>query len=199
MPPPIDPSRRRLLLTLTTALGSAGVVATALPFLASMSPSARARAAGAPVAADLSRLEPAQQMTVEWRGQPVWILRRTPQNLATLTNPALVERLLDPRSEVASQQPPYAANSHRSLKPEYFVAIGICTHLGCSPLYRPEQAPTDLGPAWLGGYFCPCHGSRFDLAGRVFAGVPAPLNLAVPPYRYLSDTVIEIGVDAQRR
>jgi ubiquinol-cytochrome c reductase iron-sulfur subunit len=161
----------------------------------SMQPSARAQAAGAPVEADVSKLEPGQMMTVEWRGKPVWIVRRTEQNLKDL--PSIEDMLLDPASDNVAQQPEYAKNTFRSLEDhkEYAVIIGICTHLGCSPTYRPDIAPADLGPEWKGGFFCPCHGSRFDLAGRVYSGVPAPKNLAIPPYQFLSETTILVGDD----
>ena len=188
-------NRRRFLTVTATMVGSVGAVFGAIPFIAAMNPSARARAAGAPVEVDISKLEPGQQITIEWRGRPVWVLRRTPQMLANLAN--LDDQLRDPESQVETQQPPYARNEYRSIKPEYLVVIGICTHLGCVPTYRPDIAPEDLGPQWLGGYFCPCHGSRYDLAGRVYQGVPAPTNLVVPPYQYLSDTRLVVGVDAR--
>jgi len=158
-----------------------------------MSPSARAQAAGAPVEADISQVEPGQLIRVEWRGKPVWVVRRTPEMLESLDDDR--DLLRDPDSLIASQQPPYARNEYRSIKPEYLILVGICTHLGCSPTYRPEVAPADLGPEWPGGFFCPCHGSRFDLAGRVFKNVPAPLNLVVPPHRYLSQSRILVGKD----
>lgn len=150
---------------------------------------------GALVEVDISKIEPGQQITVTWRKTPVWVLRRTPEILERIDRPEHLEQLLDPNSEVTTQQPDYALNSHRSIRDEYFIVVSICTHLGCVPTFRPEVAPADLGPDWPGGYFCPCHGSRFDFAGRVFKGVPAPKNLLIPPYRFLSDTHIEIGVD----
>ncbi len=156
-----------------------------MPFATSWWPSERAKAAGAPVEADISKLEPGQKINVEWRGKVVWIIHRTKEMLDDL--PKLDARLADPKSEV-DHQPPYCKNEYRSIKPEIFVAVGICTHLGCSPTFRPEVAPADLGPDWLGGFFCPCHQSKFDLAGRVFKGVPAPTNLVIPPYKFLSDT-----------
>jgi ubiquinol-cytochrome c reductase iron-sulfur subunit len=162
----------------------------------SMMPSARAQAAGAPVEADVSKLEPGQMMTVEWRGKPVWIVRRTEQNLKDL--PSLDEQLLDPTSDGSNQQPEYAKNPFRTRedRKDYAVLVGICTHLGCSPTYRPDIGAADLGGAeWKGGFFCPCHGSKFDLAGRVFSGVPAPKNLEVPPYMFLSETRILVGDD----
>ncbi|HEB67128.1 MAG TPA: ubiquinol-cytochrome c reductase iron-sulfur subunit [Gammaproteobacteria bacterium] len=189
----VDTSRRRFLTAATTVVGAVGAVGAAVPFVASMWPSARAQAAGAPVEADISKLEPGAMMTVEWRGKPVWIVHRTQQNIDDL--PKNDPFLRDPESEVESQQPPYCKNAYRAIKPEYAVIVGICTHLGCSPTYRPEIAPADLGENWLGGFFCPCHGSRFDLAGRVFQGVPANINLLVPPHMYLSDTRILIGKD----
>jgi len=188
----VDKGRRRVLTAITTVVGGIGTAYAVAPFVLSMNPSARAQAAGAPVEADVSKLEPGQRMTVEWRGKPVWIVRRTEQNLKDL--PSLDGSLLDPASEM-NQQPSYAANPNRSIKPEYAVLVGICTHLGCSPTYRPDVAPADLGAEWKGGFFCPCHGSRFDLAGRVYKGVPAPKNLEVPPYKFLSDTRILVGVD----
>ncbi len=189
----VDTSRRRFLTAATAVVGAVGVAGVAVPFLGSWWPSARTAAAGAPVEADFSKLEEGAMMTVGWRGKPVWLVRRTKQNIEDL--PKLDSRLRDPKSLVESQQPPYAQNEARSRKPELAVLVGICTHLGCSPTYRPEIAPADLGPDWLGGFFCPCHGSRFDLAGRVFQGVPAPTNLVVPPYMFLSDTRVLIGDD----
>jgi ubiquinol-cytochrome c reductase iron-sulfur subunit len=188
----VDKRRRRLLIA-TSAVGGLGVVGGLWPFVASMQPSAKAQSAGAPVEVDISKLEPGQLVTVQWRGKPVWVLRRTEKTLNDLKT--LEGDLRDPHSEVADQQPPYAANDYRSLKPEVLVVVGICTHLGCSPTYRPEIAPPDLGPDWKGGFFCPCHGSRFDLAGRVYKSVPAPTNLEVPPYTYLSADRILVGQD----
>ncbi|MBX2886364.1 MAG: ubiquinol-cytochrome c reductase iron-sulfur subunit [Granulosicoccus sp.] len=185
-----DPKRRRLLVLGASAVGGLGTVALAAPMVASMSPSARAKAAGAPVEADISKLAPGQIVTVEWRGKPVWIVNRTDETLATME--AGLDRLSDPDSLV-DMQPDYARNAVRSVKPEYLVVVGICTHLGCSPTYRPEIAPPDLGAQWDGGFFCPCHGSKFDMAGRVYAGVPAPTNLEVPPYRFEDDGTIVIG------
>jgi ubiquinol-cytochrome c reductase iron-sulfur subunit len=188
----VNPSRRRFLTAATTVIGGVGVGFALVPFISSMAPSAKARAAGAPVRADISKVEPGQMIRVKWRGKPIWVVNRTKEMLDVL--PTLDSQLRDPDS-LEPQQPPYAKNGYRSIKPEYLVLIGICTHLGCSPTYRPDIAPADLGKDWKGGFFCPCHGSRFDLAGRVFKGVPAPLNLVVPPYRYLSDTEIEVGND----
>ncbi len=188
----VDLKKRRTLTVATSVVGAVGTIFVVYPFLAAWKPSAKAKAAGAPVEADISKLESGQMMTVKWRGKPVWIIRRTEQNLKDL--PTLDSQLLDPESEMP-QQPSYCQNSIRSLKPEYMVAIGICTHLGCSPTYRPDVAPADLGPEWKGGFFCPCHGSKFDLAGRVYSGVPAPKNLEIPKYRFLSDTRILVGDD----
>ncbi|MCB1758014.1 MAG: ubiquinol-cytochrome c reductase iron-sulfur subunit [Gammaproteobacteria bacterium] len=188
----VDKKKRRLLVTGASVVGGAGVAALLVPFVSSMSPSARARAAGAPVEADISKLAPGQMVIVEWRGKPVWIVRRTEETLKALD--AHQDMLRDPASDVP-QQPEYAKNTYRSIKPEYLIMIGICTHLGCSPTYRPDIAPADLGDDWHGGFFCPCHGSKFDFAGRVYQGVPAPTNLVVPPHAYLSDTRIIIGED----
>ena len=188
----LDKSRRRFLTAATTVVGAVGAGFVAVPFIENMLPSARAKAAGAPVEVDISKLEPGMLMTVLWRKKPVWIINRTEQNLKDL--PTLDDQLADPKSEVP-QQPAYIKGDDRSIKPQYMVMVGICTHLGCSPTYRPEIAPEDLGPNWKGGFLCPCHGSRFDLSGRVYKGVPAPTNLVVPPYKYLSDTKIIIGVD----
>jgi ubiquinol-cytochrome c reductase iron-sulfur subunit len=190
----VDPRRRRVLTAAATVVGGAGVVATLWPFLASMKPSARAQAAGAPVEVDVSRLEVGQRTIHEWRGKPVWVIRRSEQMVGALSS--MTPKLRDPESK-QEQQPEYAQNAHRSIKPDYLVLVGICTHLGCSPLFRPEVAPADLGPEWKGGFYCPCHGSRFDLAGRVYKNVPAPTNLVVPPYRFESDTQLVIGEDAK--
>jgi len=189
-----DKGRRRFLIAATTAVGAVGVGFTAAPFILSMQPSAKAQAAGAPVQVDISKIEPGQKLTVEWRGKPVWIVKRTEKNLADL--PTMIDKLRDPESK-QSEQPEYAQNLNRSIKDEYLVVIGICTHLGCSPTYVKEDEPHDLGDDWKGGFFCPCHGSFFDMAGRVYKSVPAPLNLVVPPYNYLSETEIMIGIDHQ--
>ncbi|HEB95588.1 MAG TPA: ubiquinol-cytochrome c reductase iron-sulfur subunit [Sedimenticola thiotaurini] len=188
----VDLKKRRFLTAATSVVGAVGAGYVIYPFLASWAPSEKAKAAGAPVEADISALEPGQLMRVKWRGKPVWIVNRTEKNIADL--PSLDPKLVDPTSEVP-QQPEYCKNPTRSIKPRYLVAIGICTHLGCSPTYRPDVAPADLGPEWVGGFFCPCHGSRFDLAARVFKGVPAPTNLVIPPHQYLSDNVLLIGED----
>ncbi len=190
----IDTGKRRCLTAAASVVGGAGAVAVAIPFVSSIAPSAKAEAAGAPVQIDISQLEPGQLLTVEWRGKPVWIFRRSEEILNTL--PTLNDELRDPQSE-QTQQPEYAQNETRSIRKDVMVMVGICTHLGCSPTYRPEIAPEDLGENWKGGFFCPCHGSRFDLAGRVFQGVPAPTNLVVPPYHYQGDNVVIVGEDAQ--
>ncbi|MDP1603092.1 MAG: ubiquinol-cytochrome c reductase iron-sulfur subunit [Legionella sp.] len=189
----IDTQRRQFLLTATGVLGGVGVACALTPFISSWLPSAKAQAAGAPVQVDLSRIEPGQQVTVEWRGKPVWIVRRTKAMLEQLAGAE--DQLRDPQSLV-EQQPDYAKNQHRSINPEYLVLVGVCTHLGCSPKYTPEV--NELGPHWPGGFYCPCHGSTFDLAGRVFKGVPAPINLEVPPYQFISEHVIVIGQDESK-
>jgi ubiquinol-cytochrome c reductase iron-sulfur subunit len=193
-----DIGRRKLLIAATGIVGGAGLAAASIPFVVSMTPSERARAGGAPVDADFAKLGPAEQLTVEWRGKPLWILRRTEAMLKALEHPGHLVKLADPDSKVKSQQPAYARNAFRSLKPEYLVLVPICTHLGCVPTFRPDIAPSDLGPDWPGGYFCPCHGSKFDFAGRVYRNVPAPINLVVPPHRYLSETTARIGEDPER-
>jgi ubiquinol-cytochrome c reductase iron-sulfur subunit len=190
----VSSGKRRFLLGASTAVGTVGVIAWAVPLATSFWPSERAQAAGAPVEADISKLEPGQKINVEWRGKVVWIIHRTKEMLDDL--PKLDAKVADPKSEV-DHQPPYAKNEARSIKPEIFVAVGICTHLGCSPTFRPDIAPGDLGADWLGGFFCPCHQSKFDLAGRVYKGVPAPTNLVIPPYQFLSDTRILIGDDSK--
>lgn len=187
---PVDQGRRQFLLTSAGVLGAVGALCALKPLLSSWMPSAKAEAKGAPVEVDLSKIEPGQQAIVEWRGKPVWIIRRTKEMLTQLDTENA--QLRDPDSLV-EQQPSYAKNHYRSIRPEYLVLIGICTHLGCSPKYKPIER--ELGPDWPGGFFCPCHGSTFDLAGRVFKNVPAPINLAVPPYRFVSDTRIIIGED----
>ena len=194
----VDRDKRRFLTRLTTGVGAVGVAFAATPFVLSMTPSARAKAAGAPVEVDISKLEPGQMLTVEWRGKPVWIVRRTKDMLSTL--PALDKELADPGSKNLEQQPNYATNENRSIKPELLVVVGICTHLGCSPSQKFQVGPASgLGDDWTGGFFCPCHGSKFDLAGRVFKNVPAPSNLPVPPHMFLSDTRILIGEDKNQK
>ncbi len=191
----VDKNRRRFLIGATSTMGAAGVVAIATPFLSSMSPSARALAAGAPVEVDVSKVEPGQLLRVIWRGKPVWVVNRTEEMLAAL--PSLDANLKDPNSDVVTQQPEYTKNGYRSREEKYIVLVGICTHLGCSPSYRPEVAPEDLGADWKGGWYCPCHGSRFDLAGRVYKGAPAGTNLEVPPYYFMNDekTRVLVGED----
>ncbi len=190
----VNKGRRRFLVGATTVVGAVGAVGVAVPFVASWQPSARARAAGAPVQADISKLDPGQRMTVEWRGRPVWIISRTPEMIER-TEEFDTSRLVDPDSEV-QQQPGYVTGPLRSVRPEIGVLIGICTHLGCSPLFRPEPDAVDMRD-WPGGFFCPCHGSYFDLAGRVFRNVPAPSNLEVPPYRFETDDLIIVGEDEE--
>ena len=187
-------SRRRFLTVATSAVGAAGAVGIAVPFLGSWNPSAKAKAAGAPVKADVSKLEPGQMVVVEWRGQPVYIVHRTAEMLDAL--PSVDDQLKDPDSAI-SEQPGYITDNSRALRPELLVIVGICTHLGCAPKFRPEVAPADLGSDWVGGFFCPCHGSKFDLSGRVYSGVPASANLVVPPYSYESENVVVIGVDSE--
>ncbi len=189
----VDKGKRRFLIASTSVVGAVGAGFWAVPFVSSMMPSEKAQAAGAPVEADLSKLKPGQLIRVEWRGKPVWILKRTDAALASLDE---VKGELRDEASDQSDQPDYCKNSARSIKPEIFLAVGICTHLGCSPTFRPEVAPADLGIDWKGGFFCPCHGSKFDYAGRVYAGVPAPTNLVIPPHRYVSDTQIIIGDDS---
>ena len=192
-----DTARRRLLVAATGIVGGAGVAAASIPFVASMNPSERARAGGAPVNVDFARLGPGELLTAEWRGKPVWILHRTAAMLRALESPAHRLKLADPDSRVKSQQPAYALNAFRSLKPEYLVVVPVCTHLGCVPTFRPDIAPADLGPEWPGGYFCPCHGSKFDFAGRVYRNVPAPTNLVIPPHKYVTETGVLIGEDTR--
>ncbi|MEN9659241.1 MAG: ubiquinol-cytochrome c reductase iron-sulfur subunit [Pseudomonadota bacterium] len=188
----VDNSKRRFLLIATGVAGAVAGAGVATPFIASFFPSERAKAAGAPVELDISKLELGQQVTTEWRGKPVWVVKRTPEMLANL--PKLDSKLTDPTS-AASEQPEYCNNAARSIKPEIWVALGVCTHLGCSPTFRPDLAPADLGPEWLGGFYCPCHGSKFDLAGRVYSGVPAPKNLDIPPHKYITEARLLIGDD----
>ena len=187
-----DLSRRHFLVAATVTTGGAGMVAAAVPFVASFRPSARAQALGAPVEVDIGKMEPGALVKVEWRGRVIMIVRRTEFMLGKLAE--LEEQLADPASS-ASLQPNYAVNSHRSIRPEYLVVEGVCTHLGCAPTPRFDVAPTDLGSDWAGGFFCACHGSKFDLAGRVYRGVPAPTNLSVPPHRYVAENVLLIGSD----
>jgi ubiquinol-cytochrome c reductase iron-sulfur subunit len=187
-----DPSRRRWV-TVASLTGGAGIVVTSVPFVASLAPSERARALGAPVEVDIRPITPGDIVTVEWRGKPVWVHKRTPQMLDALREHD--DLLSDPRSNRLEQQPDYARNEFRSIKPEIGVLVAVCTHLGCVPTYRPEPGGGGLGPSWPGGFFCPCHGSKFDFAGRVYKNVPAPSNLEVPPHRYIDAAVVLIGDD----
>ena len=186
-------SERRLITRALAALGGVGLAASAVPFIRSMSPSERARAAGAPVEVDVGKIAPGTLQTVEWRGRPVWILHRTDAMLSTLTGHD--DQLVDPASR-EEQQPPYAANRWRAIKPPYLILTAICTHLGCIPSFRPEAGAADIAADWPGGFYCPCHGSRFDMAGRVFRNVPAPRNMEVPPHTYTGATTVLIGADA---
>ncbi|MBC9252120.1 ubiquinol-cytochrome c reductase iron-sulfur subunit [Pseudomonas alcaligenes] len=191
----VNAGRRRFLVAATSVVGAAGAVGAATPFVGSWFPSAKAKAAGAPVKVNIAKVEPGQQMVAEWRGQPVFIVRRTEEILANLGK--IHDKMADPESK-DSTQPTYVDAQNRSIKPELLVLVGLCTHLGCSPSFRPEVAPADLGAEWVGGYFCPCHGSKYDLAGRVYKGQPAPKNLPVPPHSYESDDVIVVGVDQEK-
>ena len=191
-PTQVDQDKRNFLIAATACTGAIGVAAVAVPFIGSMLPSERAKAAGAPVEVDISKIAPGSMMTAEWRGQPVWIINRTDAMTDELAKHN--DQLSDPASEVP-QQPAYCKNAERAIKPNLAVVVGICTHLGCSPTSKLEQGG-DMGENWAGGFFCPCHGSKFDLAGRVFKGSPAPINLVVPPYKYLADNTILIGVDS---
>jgi len=191
--PSVDAGRRRFLTATTAVVGAVGAGFVAVPFIKSWNPSARAKLAGAPVTADISALAEGQRMVLEWRGQPIWIVKRSRAILAAL--PTLDSRLRDPKSDNKDQQPAYIKGEARSIKPEISVLVGLCTHLGCSPEMKAEIRPEPFDPAWKGGYFCPCHKSRFDMAGRVFQGVPAPTNLLVPPHHYENDNTIVIGVD----
>ncbi|MEP1470704.1 MAG: ubiquinol-cytochrome c reductase iron-sulfur subunit [Halieaceae bacterium] len=191
----VNSGRRRFLTAATSAVGVAGVVGIAVPFVGSWNPSAKAKAAGAPVKADIGKLEPGQMIVVEWRGKPVYVMHRTNSQVEDLGE--LNDQLKDPDS-TASEQPAYISGDARALRPELLVVVGLCTHLGCAPKFRPEVGAADLGgDAWLGGFFCPCHGSKFDLAGRVYSGVPASANLVVPPYSFEGDNVLVIGVDTE--
>jgi len=190
----VNNSRRRFLNTATCGVAAVGVGFAAVPFVGSWNPSAKAKAAGAPVKADISKLEPGAMMKIEWRGKPVYILRRTSETLATLDG--MADRLRDPSSE-DSKQPTYVDPTNRAIKAEYLVLVGLCTHLGCAPKFEPEVGPMPFNSDWLGGFFCPCHGSMFDLAGRVFKGVPAPTNLEVPPHHYEGENILVIGIDQE--
>lgn len=191
----VDNNRRRFLTVATSAVGAAGAVGIAVPFMGSWNPSAKAKAAGAPVKADIGKLEPGQMVVVEWRGKPVYVVHRTQEMIDALAS--VDGDLKDPDSAI-SKQPAYITDRGRSIRPELLIVEGLCTHLGCAPKFRPEVGAVDLGgDAWMGGFFCPCHGSKFDLAGRVYSGVPASANLTVPPYSFESQNVVVIGVDAE--
>ena len=191
----VNQGRRWFLIGSTAAVGAVGAAGVAVPFVKAWNPSARAKAAGAPVRIDISKLQPGERIIADWRSKPIWVVRRTEETLANL--PKLDNKLRDPSSEMA-QQPEYAKNAGRSIKPEILVLVGLCTHLGCSPTFRPELGAQDLGgDEWLGGFLCPCHGSKFDMAGRVYQAVPAPYNLEVPPHSYENDNTIVIGVDRE--
>ena len=188
----VDTGRRRMLTMATSAVGAVGAGAWAVPFVGSLAPSEKAKALGAPVTVDISEIQPGDVKIVPWRGRPVWIMRRTPEMLATLGK--VRDDLADPDSK-QPQQPDYIQGEARAIKPEFMVMLGVCTHLGCSPKKRADAGAADLGASWQGGFFCPCHGSKFDFSGRVYENVPAPLNIVVPPHRYESDTVLVIGED----
>jgi ubiquinol-cytochrome c reductase iron-sulfur subunit len=191
----VDKGRRQLLTAATALTGAVGAAFAAAPFLASWKPSARAKALGAPVEVDISKLEVGAMLKVEWRGKPVYIVHRSQEMVARL--PGMDDRLADPGSQ-ASDQPDYAQNAARSVRPEYLVVLGVCTHLGCAPMSRFTSGDAELGADWPGGFYCPCHGSKFDLAGRVFKGVPAPTNMAIPPYAFADDNHILVGQDKSR-
>jgi len=193
----VNAGRRRFLIGATSVVGGVGAIGAAVPFVASWNPSAKAKAAGAPVKASIGKLELGQRMTIAWRGKPVWVVRRTKEMLDNIEKLTTSDRLKDPESKVP-QQPSYIKGVFRSTKPEYAIIVGICTHLGCSPKFFPKVEPQDFDEQWVGGFYCPCHGSRFDLSGRVFKGVPAPTNLVIPPYKYLSDVTVVIGVDGEK-
>ena len=188
-------NRRKFLTNLTAVLGGVGVVFSSIPFFSSMSPSEKTKRAGAPVEIDVSNLKPGAFKIFEWRGQPVWVVRRTPEMLKKIEEEP--DYLSDPKS-LEGAQPTYTLNKYRSIKPELLVLLGICTHLGCSPLYKPNKNSSELGMDWKGGFFCPCHGSTFDLSGRVYKGVPAPSNLEVPPHHFISDNIIVVGKDGDQ-
>jgi len=191
----VDQGRRQLLTAATVLTGAVGVAFAAVPFLASWKPSARARALGAPVEIDVSKLEAGALLKVEWRGKPVWVLRRTDEMLEALDG--FEDQLADPASN-SSEQPDYTRNATRAVRPEYMVMLGVCTHLGCAPVERFRRGDAEMGADWPGGFYCPCHGSKFDLAGRVFKGMPAPTNLSIPPHTFLDDNRILVGEDQAR-
>lgn len=192
----VNAGRRKFLTAATSVVGAAGAVGVAVPFVGSWNPSAKAKAAGAPVKANIGKIEPGQMITLEWRGKPVYVVRRTEAILEGIRESDA--QVLDPQSQEL-QQPEYAQNEYRSIKPEFAVLLGVCTHLGCAPMFRPDVGAADLGGSkWHGGFFCPCHGSKFDLAGRVFKGVPAPTNLEVPPHSYEGDYLLTVGIDPEQ-
>ena len=191
----VDKVRRNLVVA-TSVAGGAASLGAAIPFVASMLPSERTKAAGAPITVDISTIAPGELKVFEWRGKPVWVIRRTREMVESLKSAA--SRLTDPGSS-ASQQPEFARNEYRSLKPELVVMEGVCTHLGCSPQMKPAEAKAEMGADWAGGFYCACHGSKFDLAGRVFRGAPAPTNLVVPPYTFVSESTIVIGEDQETK
>ena len=190
---PVNTGRRRFLTASTAVVGAVGAGFVAVPFIKSWNPSARAKLAGAPITADISALAEGQRIVLEWRGQPIWIVKRSKSILDTL--PTLDSRLRDPKSENKDQQPAYIKGELRSIKPEISVLVGLCTHLGCVPDFVPDIKPEPFDANWKGGFYCPCHKSRYDMSGRVYQGVPAPKNLLVPPYHFMDDTHIQIGVD----
>ncbi len=189
---PEAPSRRDFLYIATGTVGAVGAAAVLVPLIAQMNPDASTLAAGGPVDLDISKIVPGQQVVVRWRERPIFVFHRTPEQVKTLQDPKLTSQLSDPNSQ-QTQQAPYATNWHRSIKEQFGVLVGICTHLGCIPMFYPQPSPSTPVSSWLGGYFCPCHGSKYDGAGRVYSGVPAPYNLPVPPYTFVSDTTIRIG------
>ena len=187
----VDTGRRKMLTVSASVVGAVGAAVAVIPFLSSMSPTAEALAAGAPVEVDISKIEPGQKIQIEWRRKPVWIVNRTDRMLDTLND--ITPKLRDPNSDNLEMQPEMMRNETRSLRPDILVLVGLCTHLGCSPTYRPEIAPEDLGPDWEGGFYCPCHGSRFDISGRVYKNVPANTNLEVPPYKFIDQNLLLVG------
>jgi ubiquinol-cytochrome c reductase iron-sulfur subunit len=187
-----DPNRRDFIYIATAAVGTIGALATLVPLIGQMEPDASTLAAGGPVDLDISKVAPGQQVLIRWRSRPIFVFHRTLQVLDKMRDKQMLSQLADPDSEEL-QQPPYATNWHRSVKPEFGVLVGICTHLGCIPIFYPDPSATTPVAGWLGGYFCPCHGSKYDPAGRVFHGVPAPYNLPVPPYRFVNDTTLRVG------
>ena len=194
----VNESRRNFLLGATSVVGGAGVIGAAVPFVASWQPSAKAKAAGAPVRVNISKLEYGARLVVEWRGKPVYIVRRTPESIASIN--AIKEGILKDPESMAASQPEYVGGTARTIvgREEYLILVGLCTHLGCAPIFRPDVGAADLGgSSWLGGFFCPCHGSKFDLSGRVFAGVPAPTNLEIPPHNFETENIVVIGIDTE--